>query len=118
VGTPWLTLSGGDWFEYFFNGVPFYSVLPRSREYPPFALGRPLPMIEEDDDGEGQRTTSMSIGRIREDIDELGQAARMLVAGELSYEEALDGYLRRLLDAVGGDRTLIDTFEKVHLGRI
>ncbi len=28
VGTPWLTLSGGSWHEYFCNGVPFYSVQP------------------------------------------------------------------------------------------
>jgi hypothetical protein len=118
VGTPWLTLSGGDWFEYFFNGVPFYAVLPKSREYPPFALGRPLPMIEQDEDGEGPRTRTMSIGRIREDLEELGEAARLLVAGELSYEEALEGYLGRLVDAVGGDPARIDTFEKVHLGRI
>ncbi len=32
VGTPWLTLSGGDWHEYFFNGVPFHSVLPKGIE--------------------------------------------------------------------------------------
>ena len=35
IGTPWLTLSGGDWPEYFFNeGVPFYSVLPEDKDYP------------------------------------------------------------------------------------
>ena len=35
VGTPWLTLSGGDWHEYFFNGVPFHSVLPSKRPTTP-----------------------------------------------------------------------------------
>ena len=49
VGTPWLTLSGGDWHEYFFNGVPFHSVLPKSREHPAFVRSRTLPMIEADD---------------------------------------------------------------------
>lgn len=34
VGTPWLTISGGNWPEYFFNGVPFYSVLPDNPDYP------------------------------------------------------------------------------------
>jgi hypothetical protein len=34
VGTPWLTISGGNWPEYFFNGVPFYSVLPANPDYP------------------------------------------------------------------------------------
>lgn len=49
VGTPWLTLSGGNWPEYIFNDLPFYSVLPRSKEYPFYAskikLGK-LPLNE------------------------------------------------------------------------
>ena len=27
VGTPWLAISGGRWFEYFFNRVPFRSII-------------------------------------------------------------------------------------------
>ena len=46
VGTPWLTLSGGDWHEYFFNGVPFHSVLPTRREHEVFTQGRPLPLVD------------------------------------------------------------------------
>ncbi len=34
VGTPWLTISGGNWPESFFNGAAFYSVLPDNPEYP------------------------------------------------------------------------------------
>lgn len=34
VGTPWLAISGGNWPESFFNGVPFYSVLPDNPDYP------------------------------------------------------------------------------------
>ena len=34
VGTPWLTISGGPWHEWFFNGVPFYSVIPDTKHYP------------------------------------------------------------------------------------
>ena len=30
VATPWVTIAGGRWPEYFFNGVPFHSVLPSS----------------------------------------------------------------------------------------
>jgi hypothetical protein len=118
VGTPWLTLSGGDWFEYFFNGVPFYSLLPKDPDYPPFAFGQPLPMIEADEDGEGPRTASMSIGRIRGDLEELGDAARLLVDGSLSFDEALDGYLQALVGALDGDVSRIATFDNVHVGRI
>ncbi|HET9289210.1 MAG TPA: hypothetical protein VFO26_16780, partial [Gaiella sp.] len=116
VGTPWLTLAGGDWHEYFFNGVPFYSVLPKSRTHPAFVHSRRLPMIDADADGEGPRTATMSAARIREDLDELVEAAAMLIEGQLSYEAALAGYFPRLLDAYCGDRSKIVTFEDVHLG--
>jgi hypothetical protein len=116
VGTPWLTLSGGDWFEYFFNGVPFYSVLPKSREYPAFSFGRRLPMIEADEDGEGPRTASMGIARVRHDLEELGNAAALLVGNRLSYDEALAEYLPRLADTLGNDRSRLWTFDDVHVG--
>ena len=47
----------------------------------------------------------MSAARIREDLDELGEAAAMLVEGRLSYEDALAGYFPRLVDAYVGDRS-------------
>jgi hypothetical protein len=34
VGTPWLAISGGNWPEGFYNGIPFYSVLPDNPDYP------------------------------------------------------------------------------------
>lgn len=116
VGTPWLALSGGDWHEYFFNGVPFHSVLPKDREHPIFVRGRTLPLVDEDEDGEGARARVMSVARIKEDLDELGDAAQRLVRGEVSYEEALAGYFPRLLEAYGGDRSKIGTFD--HIDRL
>jgi hypothetical protein len=118
VDTPWLTLSGGDWPEYFFNGVPFYSVLPKRRDVPAFVHSRTLPMIDADEDGEGPRSATMGVRRVREDLEELGDAAETLVAGRLSYEDALAAYFPRLLDAYGGDRSLIRSFEDVHLGYV
>jgi hypothetical protein len=118
VGTPWLTLSGGDWHEYFFNGVPFHSVLPSNVEGPVFARGRALPLVEDDVDGEGPRSATMSAGRIAADLDELGEAAAALVEGRVSYEDALAAYFPRLLAAYGGDRAAIATFEDVHLGYV
>ena len=118
VDTPWLTLSGGDWPEYFFNGVPFHSVLPKSRDVPAFVHSRSLPMIDADSDGEGPRSATMGVARIREDLDELGDAAERLVAGDVSYEEALASYFPQLLDAYGGDRSLIRSFDDAHLGYV
>jgi hypothetical protein len=115
VGTPWLTLSGGDWHEYFFNGVPFHSVLPKATGHPAFVQGGTLPMIDEDSDGEGPRTTTMSVARVEEDLEELLDVAESLVEGRILYEDALAAYVPSLVDAYGGDPSRIGTFEDVHL---
>lgn len=114
VGTRWLAISGGQWHESFFNGVPFYSVLPDTDRYPCFAHGGPLPMVERDADGEGPRTASMSAARIRADLPELIDAAELLIEGRWSYEQALADYFPRLLKAYGGDRSRIFSFDGVH----
>jgi hypothetical protein len=41
VGTPWLALSGGRWFEYFFNRVPFRSIIPDAERCPCFTQFTP-----------------------------------------------------------------------------
>lgn len=115
VGTPWLTLSGGPWHEWFFNGVPFYSVVPDARRYPCFTQMAEQPPQAEDD---GPRTPSMTRGRIEEDLPELLEGARLLVEGRLGYEEALRGYFPRLLEAYGGDASRIFSFDGIHLAYI
>jgi len=115
VGTPWLTLSGGDWHEYFFNGVPFHSVIPKGRSHEAFARGRSLPLVDPDSDGEGPRAWALSAARLRGDLDEIADAAVRLVDGDVTYEEALASYFPRLLDAYGGDRAPVRTFEDVHV---
>jgi hypothetical protein len=91
VGTTWLAISGGNWHEYFFNGVPVYSLLPRRWS-----------------------AASMSDERIRADLPELLHAARRLPAGELDYEQLLGDYFPRLLEAYGGDRSRVFSFADLH----
>jgi hypothetical protein len=111
VGTPWLTLSGGPWHEWFFNGVPFCSVIPDTARYPAyFQMDDPPALV--DDDGE-PRTPSMTRARVEEDLPELVEAARLLIAGRLSYEEALQRYFPRLLEAYDGDRSRIFAFDGI-----
>jgi hypothetical protein len=115
VGTPWLTISGGDWHETFFNGVPFHSVLPDPAKYGPcFVWSRTLPIVSADDDGEGERTTTMCAARIREDLDEIADATTRLIEGRVGYEEALAAYFPRLLACYGGDRSRVYSFDAVH----
>jgi hypothetical protein len=113
VGTPWLAISGGRWHEYFFNGVPFHSVLPDRNRYPCFAWNDELPLLE-DTDGEGSRTPAMSRARIEEDLPEMIEYAGRLVHGEVDYEQALAEYFPRLLDAYDGERWKAFSFDKLH----
>jgi hypothetical protein len=116
VGTPWLAISGGNWHEYFFNGEPVYSLLPDPQRYPSFAwaeLGEtPLQLID-DEDGEGPRTPSMSIARIREDLPELIHASELLIEQRRSYEDLLAEYFPRLLAAYAGDRSRAFSFDNI-----
>jgi hypothetical protein len=91
--------------EMFFNGVPFYSVLPNTERYPCLAWGGPMDIIEQDSDGEGPRTPSMSAARIAEDLPELLDAASALIDGRLTYEQAHEQHWPRLLRAYHGDRS-------------
>jgi hypothetical protein len=115
VGTPWLTLSGGRWFEYFFNHVPFRSIIPDPDRYPVFSQFDPLVLIEDED---GPRTPSMTRARIREDLDAIVAAAAELIAGTLDYEQALQDYFRDLLAAHRGDASPIWSIDGVHLANL
>jgi hypothetical protein len=113
VGTPWLAISGGIWHEYFFNGVPVYSLIPEPDRYQTFTWGAPEAEVEQDEDGEGPRIASMSVARIREDLPELLRAADELIDNRLTYEDALAGYFPRLLDAYNGDRSRAFSFDNI-----
>ena len=112
VATPWLTLSGGSWGEYFFNNVPFHSLLPDPERFGPYTPYTAPPMLAADDDGEGPRTPSMSRARISRDLDELLDAATQLIDHRLTYEQALHQHFSRLLRIT--DRSHIWTFEGLH----
>jgi hypothetical protein len=103
VGTPWLTISGGRWFEYYFNHVPFRSIIPDTDRYASFSQFAP-----------GPSTASMSERRIREDLDRIVAAAGELIGGTLSYEEALRDYFADLVAAHGGDASAIWSIDGVH----
>jgi hypothetical protein len=112
VGTPWLTLAGGPWHEWLFNGVPFYSVLPDTERYPCYSgMDEPPPLVEDD---EGPRTPSMTRVRIEEDLPELLAAARLLRERRLPYAEALERHFPRLVDAYRGDSSRISSFDGIH----
>lgn len=113
VGTPWLALSGGRWFEYFFNHVPFRSILPDTERYPSFSQFDPAGIVL--DGEEGPRTPSMSRARIRQDLERIVGAVGELLGGSLSYDQSLQDYFPALLAAHHGDRSAIWSIDGVHL---
>jgi hypothetical protein len=116
VGTPWLALSGGRWFEYFFNRVPFRSIIPDPERYRSFTQFAPADVV--DDGADGARTPSMSAARVRDDLDRIVAAARELLDRSLTYERALCDYFTALLAAHGGEASAIWSIDGVHLGYI
>jgi hypothetical protein len=112
VGTPWLAISGGRWFEYFFNRVPFRSIVPDTDRYPAFSQFDRLPVSLDGDDG--RRTPSMSRARIRDDLDAIVAAAVELAAGAVDYEDGLRDYFAALVRAHRGDASAIWSIDGVH----
>ena len=113
VGTPWLALSGGRWFEYFFNRVPFRSIIPDTERYPCFTQFDPAAMLEDGD--EGARTPSMSRARVSEDLGRIVAAADELLCGSVTYERALKDYFTALVAAHAGEHSAIWSIDNVHL---
>ena len=73
-----------------------------------------MPVLEEDEDGEGPRTPTMSRERILQDLDELLQATEWLVEGRLGYRESLQSYFERFLRLNGGDKSTIFSIDDIH----
>lgn len=115
VGTPWLALSGGRWFEYFFNRVPFRSIIPDCERYPSFTQFAPGLVVDDDD---GARTPSMTGARVRDDLDRIIVAAHELLDGSLSYEQSLRDYFTDLVTAHRGDGSPIWSIDGVHLAYV
>jgi hypothetical protein len=91
VGTPWLTIAGGDWAEYVFNGVPFYIVLPDDPQYPYHGGVYP------------QRTDTkiphMRPERLELKIPEIVEGARLLLDPEFTYDVAVERYRENIAKA-------------------
>jgi len=100
VGTPWLSIAGNKWQEFYFNGVPFYSVIPDGTRFPCYnGMDADPPMVEDD----GPRSPSMSYARISDDLAEIVAAAARLVERRWDYETAMADHARRLLAFYDGD---------------
>jgi len=110
AGTPWLTIGGNRWPEYFFNGVPFHTVIPDVTRFPCYTLMSPDPPMVDDD---GERTPSMSRARLEADLAEIVEGTANLVAGRVDYPTALKDHATRMLPVVGGDPARLWSLDNV-----
>jgi hypothetical protein len=111
VGTPWLSIAGNRWPEYYFNGVPFYSVLPDLTRFPAYRGLEPDPEPVDDD---GPRAPSMCRERIAADLDEITEGAARLIERRWPAEEALASHMARMLALRGGRADRIWSVDAVH----
>lgn len=110
VGTPWLTISGGKWPEYFYNGVPFYSVLPNRKRYPVYEDKNFNKTIKEK---EGRKILSMSHQRIIEDLPKILYGADILIKKKWGYQKCLRNHFKKLTKFYD-DPKQIYSFDGIH----
>jgi hypothetical protein len=94
--------------------VPFYSVLPDRERNAWYTFFDPPPVLAEDEDEEGPRTPSMSRARVRQDLPELLEGARLLLERRLSYEEALLLHFARMIERSGREGPWPWSFDGIH----
>jgi hypothetical protein len=111
VGTPWLSIAGNGWPEYYFNGVPFYSVLPDLRKFPAYGGLGPDPEPVDDD---GPRAPSMCYERIQSDLAEIVDGVARLVEHRWQFETALADHVARMLALRAGREDLLWSIDSVH----
>jgi hypothetical protein len=111
VGTPWLAISGNRWPEYYFNGVPFYSVLPDLQRFPALHSFQPDPEPVDDD---GPRSPSMSRRRIEHDLDEILDGIARLAEARWPFETAMADHWPRMLELRDGRADLVWSVDNVH----
>ncbi|GAA2830213.1 glycosyltransferase family 9 protein [Crossiella cryophila] len=112
LGVPWLALSGNRWPEYYFNGVPFYSVLPDRERFPCYSMfaADPDPV----DEPGGPHAPSMSQARFAADLPEIVAGAQLLL-GDWSYPDALSDHFQRLNRRFPDWSTWFFAIDGVHL---
>ena len=101
VGTPWLEIATCRWPAYFFNDMPFYSVLPKCRSYPSL----------DDRDKEcdallraNSRVVCVSDELVEQKIPEIVEGARLLLDKDFTYEKAMALHLSKIEKEYDRDR--------------
>lgn len=93
VNTPWLAISGGDWPEYFFNDVPFYSVFPDDKNYPYVGKGE---WTKHGDKEHKEIIQTMSPESLDKKIPEIVKYTKILIDKKLTYKDSVKLHVKNI----------------------
>lgn len=109
VGTPWLALSGGNWPEYIFNDLPFYSILPKSKEYPFYTskIGfSKMPIIQK------RKVAQMDETGIKERMPSIIRGIKLLKTKSFTYKQAVREHIKNI-EKAGVNKKALFWFDNI-----
>ena len=95
VNTPWLAISGGDWPEYFFNDIPFYSVFPDDKKYPYVGKGK-YSKHTGNFSGKWGKIPHMNPKNLDKKISEIIKYTKILIDKKLTYKESVKLHVKNI----------------------
>ena len=94
VNTPWLSISGVRWPEYFFNHIKFYSVLPTCKKYPCYTGMKEECVTEMKN---GNPVICMSTNELNRKIPQIIEGIKQLAGDDFTYKDSIELYRRNVL---------------------
>ncbi len=94
VNTPWLSISGARWPEYFYNHIKFYSVLPSCKKYPCYT-GMKTKCISEMKNS--NPVVCMSSKNLNKKIPEIIRGIKKLTNDNFTYQDSIELYRNKVL---------------------
>lgn len=94
VNTPWLSISGARWPEYFYNHISFYNVLPSCKKYPCYTG-----MKEEcgTEMKNGNPVICMSTTELDKKIPKIIEGIKHLTDNDFTYNDSIELYRKNVL---------------------
>ncbi len=109
VNTPWLVLSGGNWPEYIFNDVPFYSILPKSKEYPFYASKINFKDL---DSNTKRKVSKMDQKGVNERMHDIIKGIKLLRNKAFTYNKAVKEHVKNI-DKAGINKKALFWFDRI-----
>ncbi len=96
VNTPWLTISGARWPEYFYNHIKFYSVMTSCKKYPCYT-GMKAKCVSEMKNG--NPVVCMSTKSLDQKIPEIINGIKKLMDDNFTYQDSIEFYRKKVLES-------------------